>query len=109
MILLYITIGLFIFYSILILFYRAGWRQLKPFSQIDQKSSIKVSVIIPARNEEENIGNLLSSLEKQTYPAHLFEVIVVDDHSTDNTAAMVNGYSFSGKILKYELYLNRHR
>ena len=39
----------------------------------------QISVIIPARNEEENIGKLLSSLEKQNYPLHLFEVIVVDD------------------------------
>ena len=101
MILLYITIGLFIFYSILILFYRTGWRELKPFSQTDQKPSIKISVIIPARNEEDNIVKLLSSLEKQTYPSHLFEVIVVDDHSTDNTAAAVNGYSFA-KLIRLE-------
>src|SRR5215204_1224255 len=103
MILLYITIGLLITYSILILFYRAGWLELKPFSQIDFESSIKISVIIPARNEEENIGKLLSSLEKQSYPSHLFEVIVVDDHSTDNTAVVVNSYSFA-KLIKLEFY-----
>jgi len=101
MILLYITIGLFIFYSILILFYRTGWRELKPFSHPDQKLPIKISVIIPARNEEENIGKLLSSLEKQTYPSHLFEVIVVDDHSTDNTAAVASDYSFA-KLIQLE-------
>jgi biofilm PGA synthesis N-glycosyltransferase PgaC len=101
MILLYITIGLFIFYSILILFYRAGWLQLKPFSQTDLESSIKISVIIPARNEEENIGKLLTSLEKQSYPPHLFEIIVVDDHSADNTVDVVNGYSFA-KLIRLE-------
>ncbi len=101
MILLYITIGLLVTYSILILFYRAGWRELKPFSQIDLEPSIRISVIIPARNEEKNIGKLLSSLEKQTYPPHLFEVIVVDDHSTDNTADVVNSYSFA-KLIKLE-------
>src|SRR6185436_883472 len=74
---------------------------LKPFSQTDYDSSIKISVIIPARNEEENIGKLLSSIEKQTYPSHLFEVIVVDDHSTDNTVAVVNSYSFA-KLIKLE-------
>jgi biofilm PGA synthesis N-glycosyltransferase PgaC len=101
MILLYTTIGLLILYSILLLFYNAGWRELKPFFQIDQKPSIKISVIIPARNEEENIGKLLSSLEEQTYPSHLFEVIVVDDHSTDDTATIVNGYSFA-KLIRLE-------
>src|SRR6187399_647718 len=101
MILLYITIGLFAIYSILILFYRSGWLELKPFSQTDYDFSIKISVIIPARNEEENIGNLLSSLEKQTYSPNLFEIIVVDDHSTDNTTAVVNSYSFA-KLIKLE-------
>jgi cellulose synthase/poly-beta-1,6-N-acetylglucosamine synthase-like glycosyltransferase len=101
MILLYITIGLLVLYSFLILYYRAGWRELKPFSQTGQGSSIKISVIIAARNEEENIGRLLSSLEKQTYPKHLFEIIVVDDHSTDNTATVVNSHSFA-KLIKLE-------
>ena len=102
MILLYITIGLLFLYSFLIFYYRAGWQELKPFSQTSHEPSIKISVIIPARNEEENIGTLLSSLEKQNYPSHLFEVIVIDDHSTDNTVTIVNGYSFA-KTIKLEL------
>ena len=101
MILLYITIGLLVLYSILILFYRAGWLELTPFFQTDIEPSIKISVIIPARNEEDNIGKLLSSLEKQTYLSHLFEVIVVDDHSTDNTASIVNSYPFA-KLIRLE-------
>jgi cellulose synthase/poly-beta-1,6-N-acetylglucosamine synthase-like glycosyltransferase len=47
-----------------------------------------VSVIIAARNEENNIEDCLSSVLRQTYPANLFEVIVVDDNSTDSTAAI---------------------
>ena len=101
MVLFYITIGLLIFYSILIFFYRAGWQELKSFSQTIHETSIKISVIIPARNEEENIGKLLSSLEKQSYPNHLFEVIVVDDHSTDSTASIVSRHSFA-KLIKLE-------
>lgn len=45
-----------------------------------------VSVIIPARNEESRLPSLLKSLAFQTRPAD--EVIVVDDHSTDGTAAL---------------------
>jgi len=44
----------------------------------------KVSVIIPARNEEANIGRCLRSILAQQGIA--FQVIVVDDHSTDRTA-----------------------
>jgi cellulose synthase/poly-beta-1,6-N-acetylglucosamine synthase-like glycosyltransferase len=94
MILLYITIGLLITYSILILYYRAGWLQVPIFEEPDTIPSVKISVVIAARNEEENIGALLLSLQNQTYPSHLFEVIVVDDHSSDNTAAIVNQFSF---------------
>ena len=48
----------------------------------------KVSVLIPARNEETALGGLLESLEKQDYPD--FEVIVCDDHSSDNTEDILN-------------------
>lgn len=46
-----------------------------------------ISVLIPARNEEANIGACLDSLRRQDYPR--FEVIVLDDGSTDGTAGIV--------------------
>lgn len=46
----------------------------------------RVSVIIPARNEELRIGRLLESLRRQTIAP--LEIIVVDDHSTDATARL---------------------
>ena len=49
----------------------------------------KVSVIIPARNEEENILKILDCLYKQNYPLADFEIIVVDDHSADRTAEFI--------------------
>lgn len=48
-----------------------------------------VSVIIAARNEEKNIGKCLQSLIRQTYPASGFEVIITNDHSTDNTLQVI--------------------
>ncbi len=46
-----------------------------------------VSILIPARNEEVNIGNCLESLLAQDYPN--FEIIVLDDNSVDRTAEIV--------------------
>jgi chlorobactene glucosyltransferase len=46
-----------------------------------------VSILVPARDEEVNIGNCLESLRKQDYPN--FEVLVLDDNSVDNTAGIV--------------------
>ncbi len=56
-----------------------------------------VTIIVPARNEEKNIGNCLHSLLQQTYPKENCSIIVVDDESTDNTAAIVekNSQEFS--------------
>lgn len=47
----------------------------------------RISVLVPARNEEENIGRLLLQLANSSYPN--FEVLVYDDHSTDMTAEIV--------------------
>lgn len=48
-----------------------------------------LTLIIPARNEEANIGRCLLSFINQTYPRDKYKIIVVDDHSSDNTAAIV--------------------
>ena len=47
------------------------------------------SVIVPARNEENNIQKCLASILEQAYPTDLFEVIIVNDHSTDETENIV--------------------
>lgn len=51
-----------------------------------------VSVLIAARNEEANIIACLQSLSRQHYPAANFEVLIGDDQSTDNTAALVETF-----------------
>ncbi len=46
-----------------------------------------ITVVVPVRDEAAHIGALLADLAAQEYPAECFEVIVVDDGSTDNTVA----------------------
>jgi succinoglycan biosynthesis protein ExoA len=48
-----------------------------------------VSLIVPVRNEEGHISACLEGIARQTYPAELIEVIVVDGESSDATAALV--------------------
>jgi 4,4'-diaponeurosporenoate glycosyltransferase len=66
----------------------AGWCLLKnlPRCAAGNGQRIPVSVIIPARNEEQNLPALLESLTSQTPPPE--EIVVVDDGSTDQTAAL---------------------
>lgn len=47
------------------------------------------SILVPVRNEERTIGTLLDQLARLDYPAHLYEVIVIDDASEDDTAKVV--------------------
>jgi cellulose synthase/poly-beta-1,6-N-acetylglucosamine synthase-like glycosyltransferase len=93
MILLIVIAVLFILYSELIIYYWRAWDRLPLFTPGATPTSTRISVIIPARNEEDNIGHLLRALQNQTYPADLFEIIVVDDHSTDQTASIVKQFS----------------
>ncbi len=92
MILFIIVISLFAFYSIVILYYWQSWWSIPDFVPSKNFSQPKISVIIPARNEEENIGQLLRALQQQLYPKDLFEIIVVDDHSDDKTAEIVEKF-----------------
>ena len=89
-----ISISLFAVYALLIIYYSWSWRLISDFRFVisDLKPATKISVIIPARNEAQNIGACLQSIINQSYPKELFEVIVVDDHSTDDTAAIVTGF-----------------
>jgi len=82
-------------YILLIIYYWRSWLSIPVFKPqlINIAPQTRISVIIPARNEEENIANCLDSVCNQSYPKELFEVLVVDDHSTDKTASIVNGYA----------------
>ncbi|HTN20155.1 MAG TPA: glycosyltransferase family 2 protein [Pelobium sp.] len=55
-----------------------------------KKFNDSVSILIPARNEEDNIVKLLTSIHQQDYQN--FEVIVLDDHSNDNTFTVVENF-----------------
>jgi len=77
----------------LILIFRANsmFIRMKFFSP-DTYIYMPVSIVVPARNEEENIGRCLDSLLMQDYPRDLMEIIVVDDQSTDRTVEMIKNY-----------------
>lgn len=77
------------------------WAAAKPgtvFAQPEPKQLMELTVIVPARNEERSIGDCLRSLVAQSEEIFAlgrdWELIVVDDHSTDRTAEI--GRSFAG-------------
>lgn len=64
--------------------------RLKQTEKQVSDSKWKASVIIPARNEQENLPHLLESLKRQTVQP--YEIIVVDDFSEDHTAEIATQY-----------------
>ncbi len=89
-ILLAIVFVVFIFYSFLILLFGYFFSKKSNKSNKNNNSKkISASVIIPARNEANSVYLLLNDLSKQTYPKELYEIIVIDDESTDNTVDKV--------------------
>lgn len=78
-------------YISLIGYFFYGWLRSKQ-AVISKDTSIFISVLIPMRNEEDNIIRLLDDLQNQTYPGSHFEIVVVDDHSTDNSLARVRQF-----------------
>ncbi|TWV99260.1 glycosyltransferase [Chitinophaga pinensis] len=95
-----------IIYGYLMFRYGEGWKRLQSFKPVNPISGrTKVTVIIPARDEEDNLPPLLQALKAQTYPAELFEVIVIDDFSTDGTADAVRNFPASNVRL---LQLSQH-
>jgi chlorobactene glucosyltransferase len=71
---------------------------LKNRPGISLAKSPRVSVLIPARNEERNITRCLDSLQKQTYKN--IEILVLDDESTDNTPQRVKEYSSKNPAIR---------
>lgn len=63
--------------------------RLAPAAPPAEQNSPRVTFIVPARDEAANIERCLRSLLGQDYPAHRLDIIVVDDHSADATAAIV--------------------
>ncbi|MGM0376361.1 MAG: glycosyltransferase [Bacteroidota bacterium] len=79
-----ITIIITGLYAGLLLFFKKGWLRLSEVNtQHTPRYRLFISVIIPFRNEAQNIENLVKDLHNQTFSPHHLEVIMVDDHSSD--------------------------
>ena len=99
MILLIINILYFVLNLVLII----AWLKMSnlKYSNLSIKDT-KLTIIIPVRNEADNILKLLQDLNNQNYPFENFEVIVANDGSTDDTEQLVLAFQ---NLVKYDLKL----
>lgn len=92
-------------YLIYIIAFTFGLYNLKEkFFTFNNKNNVKASVLIAARNEEKNIGNLLKSLYNQTFSKELFEVIIIDDHSNDGTISVIENFLKEHKDINLKFF-----
>lgn len=83
------TIGVsFYFIELIIFTIGAGYK----FSKLKDEDLPDISIIVAARNEESNILDCLNSLDKLIYPDNKIEIIIVNDHSTDNTGEIIESF-----------------
>ncbi|PKL87820.1 MAG: glycosyl transferase [Ignavibacteriae bacterium HGW-Ignavibacteriae-2] len=80
------------FLQIIIFIIGAG----KKYNKISEADLPSISIIVAARNEENNILECISSLDNLIYPSDKIEIIIVNDNSTDRTGEIIKKFA-SGK------------
>jgi len=88
MLLIILSLVITILYFILVSVFIIGWKCTPDFEPNGNESvNIKISIVIPCKNEETHLRKLLSNLAQQSYQN--FELILVNDHSTDRTRMII--------------------
>jgi len=90
----FILISLSVYYVYLIYRIYEGWSKT-PEIKLSTNNNIGISIIIAARNEGDSIEQCLQSILINDYPDDRYEVIVINDHSTDDTAVKVTNFNDS--------------
>lgn len=99
-----LCILLAICYVYLLAGYITSWNKIEDWkTPLDFSPSKLLSIIIPARNEAKNITACLKSISDNNYSKDKYEIILIDDHSEDQTSALAASLSIPNlKVLKQE-------
>ncbi|MCD0468174.1 glycosyltransferase [Flavobacterium sp. JAS] len=74
-----------------------GFSKVKKYQKTDLKPQTSFTIIVPFRNEAENLPKLLQSFSELNYPDDLFEVVLVDDNSKEKF--QVSGFKFQVSLV----------
>lgn len=85
-------------YCLLMFVFINGWMRTDEYEITKKEYETKCSILIAARNEAGQIENILSDIIQQDYPRELYEIIVINDHSTDNTSEVVRFFQQGSAI-----------
>lgn len=93
-------------YVVFILQLVLGFSKVKSFERTNEKPTTTFSIIVPFRNEEKNLSKLLKSISKLNYPKELFEIIMVDDFSKDNSQRLYIKWRMENGLIETTLLEN---
>jgi len=103
---LFLLFAVAVLYMLLVFAFTEGWNRLenKPFSP--RALSTRLSVVIPFRNEGENLLKLLRALLLQSYPSGLCEFVFVNDHSDDKGPERLEQFISEQKLRNVRVILS---
>lgn len=89
-----------------ILWFIIGFEKFKTLNYQEEKATTNFSILIPFRNEEDNLPMLLNSITKLNYPKSKFEIIFIDDDSQDNSKVEIEKWQTNNPEIKVSIINN---
>jgi len=86
-----IVLIILLLYILLLLLVMLGMHAVTEI-EINKQSKNTFSILVPFKNEAENLTLLLKSLKKLNYPSKLFEIIMIDDDSDDDSVSIIQRF-----------------
>ena len=93
--LLFLIIGTLYFRQVFL--YQKYWDKIPVFEKEKLNSKIFISILVAVRNEEKNISKLLQCISRQNFSKKQFELILIDDFSTDKTIKIIKEFMKKNK------------
>lgn len=101
-----LLIFILILYAILIVALLIGFEKVPIFHLKPETPNAKFSIVIPFRNEADNLPQLLQSIQLIEYPFGSFELIFIDDESTDNSKQIIQN-SLVNTLITFSIINNK--
>ncbi len=80
------------FYMVVVFLFTFGWLRIKHFYQRTNAPLSEISIVVAVRNESRHVEQLLKAIALQDYPRDKYEIVVVNDHSEDDTVKLINSF-----------------
>ena len=104
-----IFITIVLFYCLLIGVFIIGFNNFNSTNNKLNTATNTFSICIPFRNEAHNLPILLNSLYNLNYPTSLFEIILINDDSTDNFEQIIESFKLQNTAINLKLITNKRK